>query len=155
MSFRIEALPETTFQNLFALEEQALAALGARRVLIEEPHSAPCRISLQDAEPGEEVILASLAHQDAPTPYRASGPVFVRRGVPRARLAAGEVPAAFRRRLLSLRAYDAGHQMIDADVADGKEIEALIARLFGHAEAAYLHAHFAKRGCYAAKVVRA
>jgi hypothetical protein len=155
MRFQIEALPQDTFQSLFALDGQALAAAGAARVRIAEPHAAPCRISLVDAPPGETLILAPFVHQSALSPYRASGPIFVRQGVARAALEPGDVPDALRRRVLSLRAYDAHAEIIDADVVDGRELEPLIARLFARAGADYLHAHFAKRGCYAAKIVRA
>jgi transcriptional regulator len=45
--------------------------------------------------------------------------------------------------------------LLDADVADGVEVEALIARLFADARVAYIHVHFARPGCYAALVERA
>jgi hypothetical protein len=44
--------------------------------------------------------------------------------------------------------------MVDADLVDGREIEGLIGRLFGDPRVAYLHAHYAKRGCYAARIDR-
>ena len=62
---------------------------------------------------------------------------------------------AMRERIISLRAFDKDDLMIDADIADGREVKALIARLFADARVAYLHAHYAKRGCYAARVDRA
>jgi hypothetical protein len=155
MSFLIEALAEDAFQSLFALDGQALAALGAARVRVVAENSAPCRISLQDAPPGEDVILASHEHQSAASPYRARGPIFVRRGVARADPQPGEVPEALRRRPLSIRAYDVGGVMLDADLTDGAEAESSIERLLARPDTAYLHAHFARRGCYAAKIVRA
>lgn len=154
MRFQIEALPQDTFQSLFALEGQALNALGAARIRIAEPHSAPCRVSLADAEPGEELILAPFEHQGASSPYRASGPIFIRPGAARARPEPGEVPDVLRRRMLSVRAYGARHEMVEADLADGRELEPLIARLLARADASYLHVHYAKRGCYAAKILR-
>ena len=51
-----------------------------RRVTIDAPHSAPCRVTLQDAAPGEQVLLLPFAHHMAHSPYRASGPIFVREG---------------------------------------------------------------------------
>jgi hypothetical protein len=44
--------------------------------------------------------------------------------------------------------------MVDADVVDGAESDALIRRLLARADTDYLHVHFAKRGCFAAKVTR-
>jgi hypothetical protein len=155
MSFLIEALPEDTLQSLFAHDRQALTVLGAARMRVESENSAPCRISLEDAPPGEDVILASYEHQGAASPYRARGPIFVRQGVARAGLKPGEVPQALRRRPLSIRAYDGQGVMVDADLTEGAESESLIRRLLARADTAYLHVHFARRGCYAAKIVRA
>jgi Protein of unknown function (DUF1203) len=59
-----------------------------------------------------------------------------------------------RGRLLSLRAYDAKGMMVDADVVGGAEVEDLIKRLLDNAEVSYIHAHNAKRGCYAAHIER-
>ncbi len=44
--------------------------------------------------------------------------------------------------------------MVDADLVDGREAETLIARLFADPQVAYIHAHYAKRGCYAARIDR-
>jgi len=66
-----------------------------------------------------------------------------------------EVPDVMRRRMLSLRAFDAKGAMIDADLSDGREVEGLIERLLGNPRTAYVHAHSAKRGCYAARIERA
>ena len=45
--------------------------------------------------------------------------------------------------------------MIDADLADGANLEVLVERLLANDATAYLHVHYAKRGCYAARVERA
>jgi len=58
-----------------------------------------------------------------------------------------------RTRLLSLRAFDAHGMLVDADVVDGRALEPALDRLL--ADAAYVHVHFAKPGCYAALVRRA
>ena len=154
MTFRIVPLSYDSFAPLFALSDAELAARGAARVIADAPHAFPCRVSLVDAEPGEELILASFTHHDVASPYRASGPIYVRRGATPAVLEDGEVPDQARRRLLSLRAYDARGWLVDADVAPGTELEPLIARLFAHREVAYLHAHNARPGCYAFTVRR-
>ena len=59
-----------------------------------------------------------------------------------------------RLRLLSLRAFSETGVMLDADVAEGAHVEPLIERLLNSPDAAYTHIHFAKRGCYAAKITR-
>jgi hypothetical protein len=62
------------------------------------------------------------------------------------------VPDSLTARLLSLRAYDRDGIMLDADVVDGKELGPAIARMLANGDVDYLHAHYAKRGCYAARI---
>jgi hypothetical protein len=45
--------------------------------------------------------------------------------------------------------------MVDGDLIDGAEAETLIARFFADPQVAYIHAHYAKRGCYAGLIERA
>ena len=154
MNFRIQGLAADPFAHLHALGEPALRAAGARRVRIETVFSAPCRISLEDAAPGEHVILLSYAHQRAETAYRQQGPIFVRDTEARFD-AAGVIPAALARRTLSLRGFDADDMMIAADLIEGAEAGALIARVFANPAVRYIHAHYARRGCFAARIDRA
>lgn len=152
--FRIAGLPAGPFQELFSLDETQLAARGIEQRVADAAFSFPCRVSLEDALPGEELLLLSYAHQPASTPYAASGPIFVRRHAAEARVAANEVPDQQRRRLLSVRAYDARHYLIDADVTPGTALEELIHRFFGDGRVSYLHVHNARHGCYACRVER-
>ena len=154
MGFRITGLPAEPFTKLFTLSDAELAAHNAVRRVADTRPGFPCRVSLTDAEVGDEVILVHFEHQPAATPYRASHAIYVRRGERRFD-AVDQVPEALRLRLLSVRAFDATCMMTGADVVDGRELEAAIARLLGDARAAYLHVHFAKPGCYAARVERA
>jgi hypothetical protein len=154
MDFRISGLPVGEFAPLFSLDAAGLARAGIERVIADEPHAFPCRITLTDAEPGESLLLLTYAHLAARTPYASSGPIFVRRGADSTRVVVNEVPEQQRRRLLSVRAYDATHAMLDAEVAPGTELEALIERFFGNRSVAYLHVHNARRGCYACRVDR-
>ncbi len=59
-----------------------------------------------------------------------------------------------RLRPMSLRAFDADDLMIDADLVDGREMESVVERFFDDPRVAYIHAHYAKRGCYAARIER-
>lgn len=154
MSFRIAGLDPALFADLHALSDDALAARGVTRVRIEEKPAAPCRVSLDDAEVGEHVLLLSYDHQPAETPYRQQGPIFVRETNARFD-GAGIVPPAMARRTLALRGFDSHHMMIEADLVEGSEAAALIARLFANPEVAYIHAHYARRGCFAARIDRA
>lgn len=154
MSYRISGLPLEPFRHLIGADEATLTAHGAQRFTVTKPHDAPCRIGLEDAEPGETVILLNYAHQTADTPFRANGPIFVRETAREQAVFPGAVPDQLRRRTLSVRAYDAEGMMIDADVVEGMALEPVIDRLLANMDAAYLHIHFAKRGCYAARVDR-
>ncbi len=154
MGFQISALRKEDFAHLFTLDEARLEALGARRYVADRRPGFPCRVSLEDATPGEQVVLLPFTHQPAASPYRASGPIFVRETAHQASPAIDEVPELLRSRLLSVRAYDAAAAMIDADVVDGRELESLVSRLLDNPRADYLHVHFARPGCYACRIDR-
>lgn len=154
MSFQIHALPAEPFAPLFALSDAELRARDMRRVVADGRPVYPCRVSLCDAIEGERLLLLPHAHHVVETPYRASGPVYVRERAVEARPEIGEVPALLRTRLLSLRAYDAHGMMVWADVLPGDELENGIAALFDLERTAYLHLHYAKPGCYACRVER-
>ncbi|HJV40467.1 DUF1203 domain-containing protein [Caulobacter sp.] len=154
MSYAVTSLPAEPFAPLFQLDDETLAARGARRVIADAPLGFPCRVSLDDARPGETLILVNYEHQPAPTPFRASHAIFVREGVQPVSTV-DEMPPALRRRLLSLRAFDASGMMRAADVTEGAAAGSLIERLLEDPEIAYLHAHYAKWGCYAARIDRA
>lgn len=153
MSFRIVGLAEEAFAHLHALSDAELAAHGAERVAVKTPASAPCRISLDDAGVGEEVLLVNYLHQSAQTPYRQQGPIFVRSSVERA-VFENAIPPALARRTLSLRGFNDAGAMIEADLVEGAEAGALIERFFDNSDVSYIHAHYARRGCYAALIER-
>jgi hypothetical protein len=44
--------------------------------------------------------------------------------------------------------------MVDADVVEGTGLAPLIERFFTNPAVRYAHAHFARRGCYAALIER-
>jgi hypothetical protein len=151
MSFLLSGLSAEPFLPLYGLADAELAALGVRRVVADD--SAPCRVTLENAPVGAPVLLINFEHQAAPSDYRGSGPIFVREGALETR-STGGIPDNFRARLYSARAYDSDDSMIDADVAPGTELESLIDRLLANRDAAYLHLHHARRGCYACRVDR-
>ena len=154
MSFRIIGLPAETFAPLFALSEDALRERGAVRRIVDQPNAYPCRISLTDAEPGDTVLLTHFEHHPVDSPFRSSYAIYVREGE-RTFDAIDHVPDQLRRRLLAVRAFDEAGMLLDAEVTDGKALEPLIEKLFVNGQTCYLHIHFAKPGCYAAKVERA
>lgn len=154
MTFRIRGLEPEPFAPLFAMSDAELARRRALRCVADAKPGFPCRVTLADAEPGSEVILVNYEHLPVDSPYRASHAIFVSAAA-EPYDAVGVVPPALRERLLSLRAFDARGIMLDADVADGAALEGLVARLLARPGVEYLHAHFARRGCFAARIDRA
>jgi hypothetical protein len=155
MAFRITGLSPEPFRRLFGLPDDELARLGVKRYVADKTPGFPCRVEMRDAEPGETVLLLNHVCQPADTPYRASHAIFVREGAAAAYDRVDEVPAVMRARLLSLRAFDADGMMLDADIVEGAAVEPLIARLLADADVSYIHAHYAKRGCYSGRIDRA
>jgi len=154
MTYRIPGLSPSLFQSLFGRSDIELARRGALRVAVDQPASAPCRITLDDASPGETVLLLNYEHLAVDTPYRSRHAIYVREAAQQASVYEDEVPPALSRRLLSLRGFDASDMMIDANVVEGAVAEGLIRRLLDDPRTAYIHAHFARRGCFAARIER-
>ncbi|HEY2884796.1 MAG TPA: DUF1203 domain-containing protein [Rhizomicrobium sp.] len=155
MSFRITGLDAKPFRHLYGLSDSELAVHGAMRYVAESKPGYPDRVELRDVEPGESVLLVNFEHQPVDSPYRSSHAIYVREGANEPFDKVDHVPESMRTRLLSLRAFDARGMMLDADVVEGREIEAVIARLFADPCVDYIHAHNARRGCYAARIDRA
>ena len=155
MNFRLMGLSPAPFAPLFAMSDSDLAAHRAVRCVADACPGFPCRVSLQDAEPGEDLVLANYRHQPADTPYQSAYAVYVRAAARQAYDRVNQVPEMLRGRMLSLRGFGADHMLVDADLADGRDAEAVIQRLLADARTHYLHIHLAKPGCYAARVERA
>ena len=155
MSFRITGLPAENFAHLFALSDQELAAHEAvRRIADERTPGYPCRISLTDSKPGDELLLVNYEHHPVSSPYRMRFAVYVRKGE-ETYDAVDEIPEQLRIRTLAARAFDQKAMMVGWELVDGLELEAAIERLFADSRAAYLHIHYAAPGCYAARIDRA
>lgn len=155
MDYVISGLPLQPFNSLFGLDDAELARRGAVRMTADSKPGFPCRITLQDAEAGETLLLLNWRHHDADTPYRSDGPIFVRESARETGIWRNAVPEQQRSRLLSVRAYDAAGWMLDADVLEGVDLEAAIGRFFANPVIDRLHVHNARRGCYACRIDRA
>lgn len=152
MSFRISGLPAESFANLFSLSDDELKARGAVRRIASS--NSPCRISLTDAQSGDELLLVNYEHHAVDSPYRMRFAVYVRRGEEQYD-ATDQIPEQLRCRMLAVRAFDANAMMVGWELVDGRDVESAIERLLANADAAYLHVHYAAPGCYAARVDRA
>jgi hypothetical protein len=154
MSFRITGLDAAQFEHLFGLSDDDLAKHRVTRYVTDDTGGYPCRVTLEDVGAGEKLLLVNYRHQPCATAYASQGPIFVSERNAKTAEWIDEIPDQFKARLISLRAYDANDMMIDADVVDGKELKPLVERFLANDATAYLHAHFARRGCFAGKIER-
>jgi Protein of unknown function (DUF1203) len=155
MHFRIRGLAAEQFAPLFTLSDDELAQQGAvRRIADARNPGYPCRVSLADSKPGDELILVNYEHHPVDSPYRMRFAIFVRKG-DKTFDAVDTVPEQLRKRTLAVRAFDADAMMVGFELIGGEKLETAIERLLADPRAAYLHVHFAAPGCYAARVDRA
>ena len=155
MNFRIKAFDDREFVALFNLGNSELEKIGAVKMIVDEFPGFPCRVSLEDAEIGEEVILLPYQHHKTNSPYQSSGPIFVRKIAKSSIYEINEIPKMFNHRLLSLRGYDKNASMKDASVIEGNNLKAQIFKIFENDDIQYIHIHNAKPGCYNCLVERA
>lgn len=153
MTYTIAGLDPAQFQPLFALDEEQLAARGARRVRAAGP-GYPCRVSLADAEAGDSLILLNHVSHDVAGPFRTAYAIYVREDAEPAPIYRDAVPALLERRTLGLRAFDAEGMLRAAGLAMPGEADARIRELFEQVEIATIHAHNAAHGCFLARVER-
>ncbi|OUJ14901.1 DUF1203 domain-containing protein [Acetobacter sp. DsW_063] len=153
--FCIQRLDASEFTWLSRLSDEELSVIGARRCVVDAQPGFPDRIEIRDLEIGENAILLNYEHQPAVTPYRSRHAIFIKEGAERAANIIDKIPEAIRIRMISLRAFNVAGEIIDADLAEGTDLQPLIERFFANPDVSYLHAHYAKRGCYAARIVRA
>lgn len=153
MTYRIQGLDPETFAPLFDLDEDALAALHARRVIATADRGFPCRISLADAKAGEDLILLHHTSHDVATPYRSAYAIYVRPNVGAATYI-DRTPPVFEGRPLALRAFDAGGMLQTARLAGPGEADGAIRDLFADDAISYIDAHNAVHGCFAARIER-
>lgn len=154
MTYRIAGLDREAFEPLFALSDDELSARGARRVIATAKPGFPCRVTLDDAEPGERLILLNHVSHDAPTPFRSSYAIYVREQANAPSSFVDALPPVFGERALGLRGFDAEGMLRGALLAMPGEADAGIRALFDRPEIATVHAHNAAHGCFLARVER-
>ena len=153
MTYRISGLDPAPFIRLSSLDDAELGLRGVRRLTVTDRPGFPCRLTLDDAEPGETALL--LNHTSVPHGvYRASHAIFVTEGAGTAARYEDAVPPALDRRILSLRAFDGELDMVEGLLVQPGEADAAIRRLLANRTVATIHAHYATRGCFAALVER-
>ncbi len=154
MGFRIYALDDKKFNQIFELSDFELEKIGGKRMTVDENPGFPCRVSLEDAEIGEEVILISYKFHNTKSPYQAKGPIFVRRNIKTKKLSKNEIPKMLNHRLLSFRGYDKNGIMKSAITKQGDKTKEIIEKIFDNDEIEYIHIHNSSPGCYNCEVKR-
>ena len=154
VNFQVRSLTSSEFEDYFKLSKEALKANEAALVIANAKPGFPCRVSLQEAEIGEEVLLINYRHHQAPSAYAASGPIFVRKGVSTAQMTENELPPILAHRQLSIRAYGHGGHMMKSRVVSGKQLRKVILQLFEDNKVTYLQVHNAGPGCFNCQIDR-
>lgn len=154
MTYILSGLPRETFAPLFAMSDEALAGLGARRVIADADRGFPCRIRLADAAAGERLILLNHVSHDVPGPFRTAYAIYVGEQAVRTARHVGALPQSLDERPLSLRAFDGDGMIFTAVLAAPGDADGAIRLLFADTRVAYIMAHFAAYGCFAARIER-
>lgn len=154
MSYVITGLRPEGFAPLFGQSDEALAELGVIRVRADAKPGYPCRITLEDAEPGETLLLLNHADHAVATPYRNAYAIYVREAALAANRFEDALPPVMANRPIALRGYDADGMLRGATLALSGDVETRIGELFARPEIAYIHAHNAAHGCFAARIDR-
>lgn len=154
MTYRIAGLDPAQFAPLLALDDKQLARHRAQRTVAEADRGFPCRVTLEDARKGEPLLLVHHVHHDVQTPYRSAFAIFVREDATEAAVYRDRCPPAFEGRTLSLRGFDERGGLAEARLAAPGEANAAIRGLFADPRVAYINAHNAAAGCFAARIER-
>jgi hypothetical protein len=147
-NFQIKSLAETEFYEIFRMDNVALEKIGALRMTANKPGKYPCRVTLEDTMMGEEVILLNYQYHKTTSPYRATGPLFIKVNSIASIPAVNEIPTFLNHRYLSLRAYDKDGIMKEALTSEGKDLRTAMTKMFNNSDNSYIHIHNARHGCY-------
>lgn len=154
-SYRVKGLDPTPFRAFYGMSDADLARNGVVRYRVDSFPGFPDRVGMRDMEPGEAALLLNFEHLPVDSPYRSRHAIFVCEGAEARFEVVNAVPDVMKRRMLSLRGFDARGFLLDADLVDGESAEHLIGRLFENPAVDYIHAHYAKRGCFSGLIERA
>lgn len=155
MTYAINGLSPDMFDEYRGLDDVALARLSARRVTATSYPGFPCRVSLEDAQAGEMMILLNHVSHDVSTPYRSAYAIYVREAAVEAASYRDTLPPVFANRPLAMRAFSSGGMLTTARLALAGQAEAAILELLADQAIAYIDVHNAAHGCFAARVERA
>ncbi|MBB5192123.1 hypothetical protein HNQ50_002860 [Silvimonas terrae] len=155
MAFCVTGVDPTPFAHLYGMSDEGLKEHQALRRVANGPSGFPERTQMRDATVGESLLLVNFTHQPAHSPYQSSHAIFIAEGAETTVTVHNRVPEYLSKRLISLRAFDGDDLIAAADIASGHDLTVLIQRYLAMPNVRYLHAHFAKYGCFAARIDRA
>ena len=155
MSFQISPLNADDFDYLHTLSLEQLAEQNIVVRVADSNNGYPCRVSLEDADVGDELYLFNYEHLPVASPYRSKHAIYVKKNAVTANPEQGEIPELLRSRLIAVRGFNRQGMMLEADISEGTELESAIDAAFNNPAVDYIHLHYAKPGCYAARVDRA
>ena len=153
--FQILSLAGKLFSSYFKKSTEELQNLGAYLFLSDESPCYPCRVSLEDAKVGERVLALEYTHHAVQSPYRSSGPIFVRENANESKLGRNELPDMLNHRFLSVRGYSDRGIMIEAETTPGSHLKTALIQQFQNKHVEYIHIHNASPGCFNCTAVRA
>ncbi|MEL6656611.1 MAG: DUF1203 domain-containing protein [Bacteroidota bacterium] len=152
--FQVVGLPITLLEELNTLSIEERQLRGIQKCTVDAKPGYPCRLSLADAEVGEEVFLLPYKHHSVDSPYQAAGPIYIRTEGGAAALPPNKLPKMLGHRFLSLRVYDKDAMMIGAQTLKGTALAETIQKIFSVPAAAYIQVHNAGPGCYNCEIRR-
>jgi Protein of unknown function (DUF1203) len=151
-TFRIVPLPTEVAET--ARRAAKAGAADHATVIADSATGYPCRHCLHWAQPDERVILFPYASIPPGHPYSETGPIFVHAEPCKRYGATAEYPADFRAGR-AFRAYDANYNMIDAEVGNENEPEAIVEKLLQNPQTEFVDARSVSRGCFTFRILRA
>ena len=154
MTYKISGLDPSLFSHLIGRSDDHLKAHNAVRVSAKADRGFPCRVSLEDAKAGETLILFHHVSHDVATPYRSAYAIYIRENARQAATFEDRTPPVFEGRPLGLRGFGADGNLKNALLALPGEADAKIHELLADPAIAYIDAHNAAYGCFAARVGR-
>lgn len=155
MAYVIRGLNPAPFVPLYGASDADLATHGAMRMRVDATPGFPCRVTLEDADPGEDVLLVNFEHLPVDNPYRSRYAVFVREGATVPAEYRDAVPHQLAARLLSVRWFGTDDMLMAGEVIEGSGLDALLRDWLADPATGFVHVHNARPGCFAAAVRRA
>ena len=152
MSFQITGLDGARFSHLYGLSEAALREHGVERKRVDANPGYPCRITLEDPDLDETVLLLNFESHAVSTPYQSQYAIYVREGALAAPTFVDALPPVMAARPIAMRLFDEAGYLVGADFFMGDEGQAKIEAALSRPEVAYIHAHNAMHGCFVAEI---